>query len=79
MLTLEAWVVAVVAVEAWNGGKAWKTAAAEPERKKTTASILSSRVRFLLAAGRGRRGEDAGVLSWLWGSSYRQRCGGGPD
>ena len=79
MLTLEAWVVAAVVVEAWNGGDAWKAAAAEPERKKTTASILSSRVRFLLAAGQGRRGEDAGVLSWLWGSSCRRRCGGSPD
>ena len=76
-LTLEEWVVATVAEEAWNGSDAWKMATAEPESKKTMALILSLRVRFLLAEGRGRRGEDSGVLSWLRGSSCRQRCGRG--
>ena len=41
------------------------------------ASILSARVRFLLAEGRGRRGEYAGVLSWLRGGSSQRRFDGG--
>ena len=48
-LTLDAWVVAAVAEEAWNGGDSWRTAAVVPEKEKTTASIPSFWVRFLLA------------------------------
>ena len=53
VLTLVAWVLTVVAEEAWNGGDSRRTAAAVPEKTKMTASIPSLRVRFLLAEGRG--------------------------
>ena len=36
-LTLDAWVIAAVAEEAWNSGDVWRMAAAVPEKKKTTA------------------------------------------
>ena len=59
------------------GGEARKTAAVVPEKREKTASIRGSRLRFLLAEGRRRRGEDAGVLGWSRGASGRRRCGGG--
>ena len=51
------------------GGEARKTAAAVLEKREKMASIRGSRLRFLLAEGRRRRGEDADVLGWSRGAS----------
>ena len=48
-----------------------------PEKREKMASIRGSRLRFLLAEGRRRRGEDADVLGWSRGAFGRRRCGGG--